>query len=139
MGKVLVSAKIENLNDRLNARGGRLKPDQVRSVNLSEAMVDTGSKLLGLPRRLIEQLGLDCYATRQATTTAGQVECNLYSAVWLTIDGRECSVDVAEVPDDCPALIGYVPLELLDYVVDVVGQRLIPDPKQGGQRLLDMY
>jgi predicted aspartyl protease len=138
MGRVTVSAKVENLSDMLKAREGLLKPEEVRSVEINEATVDTGSKLLALPKRLIRQLGLRCWASREATTSAGRFACDLYDAVWLTVNGRECTVDVAEVPDDCPPLIGYVPLELLDFVVDPVGQRLIPDPKQGGQRLLDL-
>jgi predicted aspartyl protease len=129
---------VENLSDNLNAREGRLKPEEIRSVEITEATVDTGAKLLGLPKRLIQQLGLRCYANRQATTAAGNVACDRYDAVWLTVNGRQCTVDVAEVPDDCPPLIGYVPLELLDFVVDPLEQRLISDPKVGEQRLLDL-
>jgi hypothetical protein len=31
----------------------------------------------------------------------------------LTIQGRDCEVRVAEVADNCPVLIGFIPLELL--------------------------
>ena len=79
------------------------------------------------------------FETRKAQTSAGIMETNIYRAVWLTIDGRRCSVDVAEVPNDCPALVGYVPLELLDFVVDPPRQKLIPDPKDGGQQVLDLF
>jgi hypothetical protein len=46
---------------------------------------------------------------------------------------------VAEVPDDCPVLIGQIPLEVLDFVVDPVGQRLIGNPAHGGEQMLEMY
>lgn len=138
MGRVVVSAKIENINDSLQANAGLLSPDQVRSIEVDDALVDTGPKLLSLPRRLIQQLGLERFETRQAQTSAGMVPCDIYRAVWLTIQGRRCTVDVAQVDDNCPVLIGYVPLELLDFVVDPVGRRLIGDPRHHGQNILDL-
>ena len=116
--RTTVSVTIENLNDVLNAQAGVISGDAVRRIRIDDALVDTGAKLLALPRRMIDQLGLVRFETRKAQTSAGVVETNIYRAVWLTIDGRRCSVDVAEVPDDCPALVGYVPLELPDFVVD---------------------
>jgi predicted aspartyl protease len=139
MGKVLANVKIENLNDLLKVKEGTLAPDQVRTVQVPDALVDTGSKLLGLPRRYIDQLGLEKYQTREARTAAGLVPTNLYRAVWLTVEGRQCTVDVAEVHDDASVLIGYVPLELLDFTVDPIRQRLVPIPQDGGQQVLDLY
>ena len=60
-------------------------------------------------------------------------------AVRLTVQDRECTVDVCEVPDDCPVLIGQVPLELLDFVVDPVNQRLIGNPEHGGEQMYDLF
>ena len=63
----------------------------------------------------------------------------IYGAVRLTVLGRDCIVEAAEIPDDCPVLIGQTPLELLDFVVDPVGQRLIGNPGHGGQQMIDMF
>ena len=43
-----------------------------------------------------------------------------------------------EVPDDCPVLIGQVPLGLLDFVVDPAGPRLIGNPAHGGEQILEL-
>ena len=40
---------------------------------------------------------------------------------------------------DCPVLIGQVPLELLDFVVDPKGRRLIGNPEHGGEQMIEMY
>jgi predicted aspartyl protease len=138
MGQVLVPVKVENIGDSLQAQTGQLRPDQVRSVEVENAVVDTGAKLLSLPTRLIRQLGLERFETRQARTSAGLVPCEIYRAVWLTVQGRRCTVDVAEVSDDCPVLVGYVPLELLDFVVDPVKRQLVGNPQHGGQQVLDL-
>jgi hypothetical protein len=36
-------------------------------------------------------------------------------------------------------IIGYVPPELLHFVVDPKGQRLIGNPEHGGEFMFDMY
>src|SRR5437762_5033475 len=64
MGKTVVKARITNLNDMLNAKIGLLSPDQVRSIEVEDALVDTGARLMSMPKRLIQQLGLVHLATR---------------------------------------------------------------------------
>jgi clan AA aspartic protease len=139
MGKVLVSAKIENLSDYSKMEEGALPTDQVRSVEVSEVLVDTGATFLSLPRRLIDQLGLKQYQIRTSRTTNGVRQVNIFSSVRLTVQGRECRVSVAELPDDCPVLIGQIPLEDLDFVVDPARQRLIGNPEHGGEQMLELY
>jgi len=36
-------------------------------------------------------------------------------------------------------LIGQVPLEMLDFVVDPPGQKLIGNPDHGGKQMIDMF
>ena len=139
MGKVLVTAKIENLLDVLEVQEGRLAADQVRSVEVSDALVDTGATMLSMPKRLIAQLGLRHVRTRQARTAAGLATVQVYGAVRLTIQDRDCSTDVTELPDDCPVLIGQLVLEGLDFVVDPIGQRLIGNPAHGGEQIIELY
>ena len=71
MGKVSVSARIENLQDTYEAEKGVLPAGNVRSVEVADALVDTGATMLSIPRRLIAQLGLTRRRTRTARTAAG--------------------------------------------------------------------
>jgi predicted aspartyl protease len=139
MGKVIVTVKIENLGDLFDVDRHRLPADQVRRVEVSDALVDTGATLLSMPKRLITQLGLQPIRARQARTSAGPMTVQTYGTVRLTIQGRDCPSDVTELPDDCPVLIGQIPLELLDFVVDPVGQRLIGNPAHGGEHIIELY
>jgi predicted aspartyl protease len=139
MGKVVAAAKIENLADQLKARDGALPADQVRRVEVNDAVADTGATMLSLPRRLIQQLGLQLHRTRTAKTTAGNFSFGIYEPVRLTVLGRDCVIEVAEVADDCPVLIGQVPLELLDLVVDPGRRQLIGNPEHGGEHMIEMY
>jgi predicted aspartyl protease len=139
VGKVLVTAKIENLNDLYEVSKGRLKAEEVRRLEVPDALVDTGAMFLSLPRRYVQQLGLERYRTRKAKTSGGVADIDLYGMVLLLIQGRDCRVEVAEIPDECPVLIGQVPLELLDFVVDPIHQRLIGNPDHGGEHMIDLY
>jgi predicted aspartyl protease len=139
MGKVIVPAKIENLNDLYEVSVGRLRPDEVRHIEVSDALVDTGAMHLMLPRRLVEQLGLQRYRTRRAKTTGGTTDIPMCGMVLLTVQGRDCRMEVGEIPDDCPVLIGQIPLESLDFVVDPIHQRLIGNPEHGGEHMIEWY
>jgi predicted aspartyl protease len=139
MGKVLVEVKIENIADLFDVQRGMLKPQQVRCVEVSDALVDTGATTLCLPKRMIGQLGLQPVRTRQVRTGGGPVTLQMYGVVRLTIQGRDWNGDVVEIPDDCPILIGQLPLEGLDFVVDPNGQRLIGNPAHGGEHIIEIY
>ena len=139
IGKVVVPARIENLQDAYDVEKGVLLAEDVRTVEVSDALVDTGATMLSIPRHLIAQLGLTRRRSRTARTAAGIVSFGIYGAVRLTIQGRDCVAEVCEVPDECPVLIGQIPLEGLDFVVDPIGQRLIGNPDHGGEQMIDMF
>ncbi len=139
MGRVVVRALLENAYDLRDAERGLLTADQVRRLEIVDALVDTGATTLSMPKRLIAQLGLSAFGTRRIRTAAGPRDIQVYSAVWLTIQGRNCFVDVMETHEDCPVLIGQVPLELLDFVVDPKTQRLIGNPAHDGEQTYEMY
>lgn len=139
MGKVIVSAKIENLDDQYMAHKGLLPPDQVRTLNVDDALVDTGASGLMIPTRLLMPLGLRPTFTKQAKTVGGPITIQMYEAVRLTIQGRSCVVEVHEIPDYSPVLIGQIPLEALDWVVDSKGMRLIGNPEHGGQHMAEAF
>jgi predicted aspartyl protease len=140
MGRVLVTAKLENLEDLFDASRGRRQAGEVRTVSVSDALVDTGCTSVAMPKKMIDQLGLTKpVRVRNIRTTRGSVPSNVYGPVKLTIQGRDCLVDVAEIDDGCPLLIGQVPLELLDFVVDSQGRKLIGNPEHGGEWMHDVF
>jgi hypothetical protein len=87
---------------------------------------------------MIEQLGLFPLQKRRALTTAGLRDVPTYGAVRLTFQGRDCVCDVTEIDDACPVLIGQVPLELMDFVIDPGRRQLIGNPAHGGEHLIEL-
>lgn len=139
VGRVVVTARIENYGDLWDAEKGRIPPEEVRSIEVDDALIDTGCSVLGLPSRLIKQLGLSPMYKRPVRSATGLSETTVYSAVRLTIDDRYCSTDVFELPDELPVLVGQVPLEQLDFIVDPKSQKLIGNPRHGGDHIIEAY
>src|SRR3989337_1606858 len=104
MGKVTVPAVIENLEDCWKAETGTIGHDEIRRVEVPDALVDIGAIMLSMPKRLVAQLGLKLCRKRRLRTVGGIVETSIYSVVRLTVQGREFTGEVAEIPDDCPVL-----------------------------------
>ena len=46
--------------------------------------------------------------------------------------------DVGEIGDEFPVIIGQVPLELMDWVVNRKRQRLIGNPEHHGEQMIDV-
>ena len=139
VGRVLTEATIENLEDLWAVKRGLLEPDEVRRITITDALVDTGATLLSLPTRLIQQLGLSKTSSKHVTSSIGVAEACVYDAVRLTIQGRTCTMDVMEVPDTVPVLIGQIPLEHLDLVVDLRSRTLIGNPAHGGEHVYELF
>ena len=130
--RVTAEITVENTGDLWDAKNGRIADGAVRRMTIPDALVDTGATLLSLPRSAIEQLGLGRVATKQTET-------GIYESVRLTILGRSCTMDVLEVPDGVPALIGQIPLEHLDFVVDLRNRKLTGNPAHGGEHVYELF
>jgi predicted aspartyl protease len=139
MGRVLTEATIENLQDLWDVYRGLLTPEAARRITVPDALVDTGATTLALPAHLIQRLGLAKRSTKRTTSSRGLGNTDVYEAVRLTIQGRDCTVDVMQVPDEVPVLIGQIPLEMLDLVVDLQRRQLIGNPAHGGEQVLELY
>ena len=139
MGCVLTEATIENLKDLWDEERGLCPPARVPRMTVPDALVDAGETLLLLPTRLIRQLGLREQYKKRVVSSLGVAEASVYDAVRLTIQGRTCTMDVMEVPDDVPVLIGQLPLVHLDFVVDPQSRSLVGNSAHGGEHMFDLY
>jgi predicted aspartyl protease len=139
MGRVVVEATVENLGDLYLAQKGLAPADDVRRVVIPNALVDTGATTLSMPKSLIDQLGLEKAYEKRSMSSRGIGTVNVYEPVRLAVQGRTCHVDVVELPDEVPTLIGQIPLEFMDWVVDPRGQRLVGNPEHGGEQTIELY
>ena len=138
VGRVTTRVRVENLRDLWDAERGQIPAESVRRIEIMEALVDTGSTLFSLPSRYVKQLGLNKSRDRTVTTTNGIRTAAIFDAVRLSIMDRDCIVEVMEVPDNVPALVGQIPLEVLDLVVNPLAGALTGNPAHGGEHVLEL-
>jgi clan AA aspartic protease len=105
---------------------------------VTDALVDTGATMLSMPTSLITQLGLTKRAEKRAMTAAGLKTFSLYGTARIVIQGREAATDVVELPEGKTILIGQLPLEAMDWVVDMRSKKLIGNPEHGGEHILEL-
>ena len=137
VGKIVVIVKLTNLFDlAINSR--RLSNKKPRQAE-AKCLVDTGATRLYLKPSVIKALGLQRVDAVRSQTTNGEAIRFKYEPVQLELMGRKENFDVIEIPESVPNLLGQVPLEVLDFVVDSKRQKLIPNPAHGGEQMSEEY
>ncbi len=133
MGKVIAKLRLTNYLE-LELKRMRLFKGKPRTVE-AEALVDTGATRLYLQSGVIKALGLRKAGEVISRTTNGLRRRPVYSPVRLELMGRHGNFDVVQVDNDVPNLLGQIPLEYLDFVVDPNGRMLTPNPEHGGEQM----
>ncbi len=113
MGMFDVKVKLANLAD----------PSPTQEVSL---LVNTGATVSWIPRNILEKLGVTAYSRLPFTLADGRVLERETTAVLATIDGRKAAVPVAFGDPGEEAVLGATALEILGFVVDPVGKKLVP-------------
>ena len=138
MGKVIMRIKVTNNIDVEKAKQGLLVPDAVRSQEI-DALFDTGATMLTLPGDLVAALGLPIRGKRKVRYADGRVaEIEWVSSVELEILGREMTCDALVEPNAAHALVGQIPLEALDLIVDPKSGEARVNPESPDAPLLDL-
>lgn len=138
MGKVTVQITLRNWGDiemvALGKRKARPREQQ------AEALVDTGATKFHLRPSVIQALGLRQIGEGRSQTMSNRFEKRrIFSPVELEIQGRTGRFDVVEVPEELPNIIGQIPLEDLDWVVDLKNRKLIPNPEHKNGVMFDDF
>lgn len=138
MGKVIAQIKVANWFDLESVAAGT-RTDKPRALE-TNALVDTGAVKFYLKSSIIRELGLRPVGEIQTRTMSNRSESRMvFSPVALEIQGRTGRFDVMEISDELPNIVGQIPLEDLDWVVDCKNQRLIPNPEHKNGELADEF
>lgn len=138
MGKVVEQIKVENWDDLALIAAGARK-SRPRTVH-TEALIDTGAGLLYLQSSIVKKLGLRPIDKVRSRTMSNLIEeRRVCSPIQLHLGGRKGVFRVVEIPDALPNLIGQIPLEELDLVVDLRKRRVVANPEHPGGPLYDEF
>ena len=137
MGKVIVKIKLTNQGDLVLTKR-KLSKAKPRTVDI-EALVDTGATRLYLKPSVIKALGLEKLDEIISQTTNGPKRRSVYESVRLDLQGRYGEFNVVDIGENVPNLLGQIPLEYLDFVVDSKNRKLIPNPEHGDKQMSEEY
>lgn len=138
MGRVMTLLKITNNTDIVNAERGLIRPDEVRSITI-EALVDTGAVTLALPEDVISAVGATASGHRRVKDARGiVVDLPWVPGLRIEILGREMTIDALMIPTGATPLIGQIPLEALDLIVDPRSREVRVNPEHPDFPILDL-
>lgn len=132
MEGIFVPAVLENQSDWALVRRGLLPADQVRRVEVEYARIDPDVPGLLVSPGVAAALGLEPLGPQPAHTA------NLGRVVVLTVQGRDCVMDVSGVATYSEVTIGRMPLLAMDWVIDNFWQKLVGNPDHGGEWMMDI-
>ena len=125
MGMTRTEITLKNVRDEGYAKGGHIKEEEVRAANVT-AVVDTGSMSLVITEELREKLGLGLKGEKIVKTANGQrVTCQVTEAVDIIWKNRDMILQALVVPGAEDVLLGAIPLEGMDLMVNPVTQELV--------------
>ena len=125
MGYVNTQITIKNLMDVLNAKKGNLPEDKIRKATIN-VMVDTGASMLVINEQLFQQLGLDVMEERETTFANDTKEiCKITEPLMINWEDRFTTMPALVVNNVPDLLLGVLPLEGMDLIVDTVNQKLV--------------
>ena len=125
MGMVHAEITLRNVYDEGKAHEGLIKPENIRSV-IVNAVVDTGAMNLVITEELFQKLGLMIEGEKTAHIANGQrVSCKVTDAVKVCWKDRDTIVPAVVIPGAEKVLLGAIPLEGMDLMVNPSTQELV--------------
>lgn len=130
--------KVTNHSDLVAVSLGVTRPEDVRSIEI-DALVDTGATHLILPEDVVSRLGLADLEWSEARLADGKlIPTRRVGGVRLDLLGRDTITTAYVFPAGTMPLIGQIPLEDLDFVVNPRDQSLMPNPQHPRGRAIDV-
>jgi len=125
MGLVHAEITLKNAGDVTNVKRGYIKEPEIRQTTVT-AMVDTGAATLIINEDIRRQLGLLAESTYEAELADGSVQTyDLTESVQIQWKDRKVACQAVVIPNANDVLLGAIPLEALDLIINPVKQELI--------------
>jgi clan AA aspartic protease len=130
MGLIHTDIELINGGDLELLRRGMIPESNVRRKTVN-ALVDRGALMLAINERIRGELGLLKVDERVAEYADGSTAvCDVVGPIEVCIPNRRCNVDALVLPGDCDVLLGAIPMEDMDLIIDPKSQTVRIDPNQ---------
>jgi clan AA aspartic protease len=129
MGHIHASIELINATDLELARRGQMDPDDVRKITVN-AMVDTGALMMAINENIQEYLQLPIVETRRLDLANGKIlECPIGAPLIVRFKNHTAHCSAVILPGDSEPLLGAIPLEEMNVIIDPQRQELVDSPR----------
>lgn len=129
MGLVYADIELISGDDLALHRRGYIEEEEIKRLKVS-ALVDSGAEMLAVNEQVKSQLNLFVLDTQRAELADGtKVELEIVGPVEIRFANRRASVDAIVLPGDVQVLLGAIPMEEMDVLVDPKRQQMIVNPE----------
>ncbi len=128
MGQVKKKIRLTNFVDFKNAEAGLTPEEKPRAADV-EMLVDTGAIMLTIGEDLAERLGIEKEKEVYVCLADGSIQRRFKGlGVLVEVGDRECVTDCIILERGIEPILGQIPLEEMDLVVDCKNKELNPNP-----------
>ena len=125
MGYVFEEITLKNSTDVSNAMSGIINEREIRQKTV-EALVDTGCFTMVIDEELCRELGLRIVGEREVSLADNTtVICKEAEPVDIHWKNRSTSMRPGVLPETDKILLGALPLQNMDLIVDAKNEKLI--------------
>jgi clan AA aspartic protease len=125
MGQVITEITLVNVDDEADVRHGYISNEKVRKETV-QAIVDTGAMTLIITEELYQKLGLTQIEEKNANLANGmRVSCKVTNPVSIYWKNRSSVAKAVVVPSAERVLLGIIPLEDMDLIVEPKKDELV--------------
>lgn len=127
MGIIYADITLKNADEMALVRKGELHESEVKSISVS-AMCDSGAFMLALPEHVATQLDLPEVESREfRMADDSSARLPVVGPVWINFKNRQ-TVCLAVATKDSEVLLGAIPVENMDVVLDMKNQKMDINP-----------
>lgn len=128
MGLVYAEIELISVDDLVLHRRGFMTEDQIKSLKVN-ALVDSGAYMLAINEHIKAQLDLPLLDKQIAQLADGrEVELEVVGPVEIRFENRSTTVRAMVLPGDAEVLLGSIPMEDMDVLIDPKQQRMVVNP-----------
>ena|ERR1700752_1210022 len=130
MGYVYAEIELTNEADLVLNQHGYLPDNEIKKV-VSRALVDSGAYDLIINQEVQDKLKLRILGKRPVKLADESViEVDIVGPVQVRFESRATTVRALVLPDTEEVLLGAIPLEGLDVIIDPLRERLLVNPPE---------
>ncbi len=129
MGLVYAEIELSNGGDMYMFRQKLIKETDIKKTTIS-ALVDNGAYMLAINENIKAQLGLPLIE-KQFSRLADEsiIELEVVGSVEVRFENRSTTVRAIVLPGNSEVLLGAIPMEDMDVLIDPKKQKLVVNPE----------